>query len=373
MSRTKHALMIISVAVLVVAAVGLTLGDRIIKLFFRPTETTLEQGLSNDTEETRESIEVVAERLDTPWEVAVISDSETLVTERPGRLQLIGDNEQTFNISGVEHTGEGGLLGLALHPEFAENGWVYLYFTTREGGQLSNKIVRYQFDGNRISSRADILTGIPAASIHNGGRIAFGPDGYLYVGTGDANNTGLSQDTGSLAGKILRLTDSGRPAPDNPFDNEVYSYGHRNVQGLAWDDEGRLWATEHGPTAHDELNLITRGSNYGWPVIIGDETRSGMQAPIRHSGPNETWAPSGMAHVDGSLFFGGLRGQSLYQAEISGNSVSLKSHFRGEYGRLRTVVAHGDSIYILTSNTDGRGNPRSGDDKLIRLSTALFE
>jgi glucose/arabinose dehydrogenase len=373
MSRKKRVLLIALGIILALAAAGFLYRDQILRWVFRPTGTSIEQGVSNVRNDARESIEVIAEDLDIPWEVAFLPSGEALVTERTGTLKLIGGQERAFNIDGVEHVGEGGLLGVVLHPDYAENNWIYLYFTTRESGQLSNNIVRFELRDNKLSKDTDILTGIPASSNHNGGRMAFGPDKYLYVGTGDAANASLAQDTESLAGKILRLRDSGVPAPNNPFGNEVYSYGHRNVQGMAWDKDDKLWATEHGPSAHDEINLITSGSNYGWPTITGDQTSSGMKAPVRHSGADETWAPSGMTYTGGSLFFGGLRGQSLYQAKVDGQNLNLKAHFRSEYGRIRTAVAHRDSIYILTSNTDGRGSPSSGDDKLVRLSTTLFD
>ncbi|MCH7902636.1 PQQ-dependent sugar dehydrogenase, partial [archaeon] len=201
------------------------------------------------------------------------------------------------------------------------------------------------------------------------------PDGYLYITVGDAGKSDLAQNIDSLAGKILRLSDDGSIPLDNPFGNAVYSYGHRNPQGLAWDDKDQLWSTEHGPFGFDELNLIKKGKNYGWPIIKGDETKVGMESPIVHSGPNETWAPAGMAYLDGSLFFGGLRGESLYEAKIlSQNKISLKSHFRLNFGRIREVVlGYDDYLYISTSNTDKRGNPNPNDDKIIRINPEIFK
>jgi glucose/arabinose dehydrogenase len=303
-----------------------------------------------------------------------LPEGDLLVTERPGTLRRIGKDGRVYTIEGVAHTGEGGLLGMALHPRFQENHWLYLYLTTRSNGALTNRVERYRFEGDVLSQREVIIDDIPGASYHDGGRIAFGPDGYLYITTGDAGSPNSAQDITSLAGKILRLEDDGLVPGDNPFGNAVYSYGHRNAQGLAWDGRGRLWATEHGRSGirsgFDELNLIEKGKNYGWPVIQGDEEKEGMERPIVHSGPNETWAPAGIAFREGALFFGGLRGESLYEARVDDiGEVVLTSHFRGEFGRIRVVVLGPDAaLYIATSNTDGRGSPRENDDRLLRVS-----
>ncbi|MBI5583388.1 MAG: PQQ-dependent sugar dehydrogenase [Deltaproteobacteria bacterium] len=274
----------------------------------------------------------------------------------------------------MEQRGEGGLLGLALHPRFKENKWIYLYFTTRDEAGLKNQVVRYVFENNRLSGKKIIVDRIPAATFHNGGRIQFGPDGLLYAGTGDAGDSQSAQDPQALAGKILRVREDGSLPPDNPFGNPVFSYGHRNVQGLAWDDQRRLWATEHGRSGlfsgYDELNLIEKGKNYGWPVIQGDETRAGMVAPVIHSGPDVTWAPSGARHYRGSIFFAGLRGQTLYQARLdtAGGVEKLVGYFKGTFGRLRTVVLGPDGLfYLLTSNTDGRGRLGKSDDRIVTV------
>ncbi len=283
-----------------------------------------------------------------------------------------------YVIDGVEHVGEGGLLGMTLHPRFSENQWVYLYLTTKNGEGLINRVERYRFGRDRLTEKTTIIDNIPVAANHDGGRIAFGSDGYLYITTGDAGKSNLAQDIYSLAGKILRLKDDGSIPPDNPFGNAVYSYGHRNSQGLAWDNKGRLWATEHGRSGVlsglDELNLIEKGKNYGWPVIQGDEIKTGMESPVVQSGAAETWAPAGATFWDGSVFFGGLRGEALYEAKTtSERKVSLKIHFRKEFGRIRAVVLGPDGyLYITTSNTDGRGEPRASDDKIIRVNPSIF-
>ena len=229
------------------------------------------------------------------------------------------------------------------------------------------------------------LDDIPGASIHDGCRLAFGPDGLLYITTGDAGDAERAQDPGSLAGKVLRLTEEGEVASGNPFGDAVFSYGHRNPQGLAFDDRSRLWATEHGPSGmasgRDELNLVRVGENYGWPEITGDEMAEGMVSPVLHSG-GDTWAPAGLAYADGRLFFGGLRGAALFevrgvdQYEPSGGGAGdlrLLAHFEGELGRLRPVRLGPDGrIYFGSSNRDGRGDPRQGDDRVFAVDPAAL-
>lgn len=327
----------------------------------------------NNTPSQGGSSEIVVQDLDIPWELTFLPDGSILVSERPGNLvRLKRDSKEEITIVGVAHRGEGGLLGMALHPDFENKKFIYLYLTTSEGNRLSNRVERYVFDPERnmLSEKKEIISGIPGAIYHDGGRIAFGPDGFLYVSTGDAGQENLAQNTGSLAGKILRLKDDGSMPEDNPFGNAIFSYGHRNVQGLAWDNKGGLWATEHGRSGilsgYDELNLIEKGKNYGWPEIQGDETRPRMEKPMAHSGASATWAPSGAAYRDGSIFFAGLRGEALYEYVI--DKDKLVEHFKGEYGRLRNVVVGPDKkLYIITNNTDGRGDPKDRDDKIIRL------
>lgn len=331
------------------------------------------------TQQSEKDTEVIAENLDIPWEVGFLPfgfaqgepNNEILVTERSGTLFLI-KNRQKIPIKGVEHIGEGGLLGIALHPDFKNNKFVYLYYTySSNSDNTLNRAVRYRFDGSKLTEEQVIVDAIPGALNHNGGRIKFGPDNFLYITTGDAQNPSLAQDINSLAGKILRVTDEGKPAAGNPFNNLVYSYGHRNPQGLAWDEQGRLWATEHGAQALDELNIIEKGKNYGWPVIQGDEKQEGMVSPVVQSGVSATWAPAGAVFLDGSIFFGGLRGEALFEYKIAENS--LEKHFENRFGRIRAVVLGLDGyLYLTTSNTDGRGTPKEGDDKLIRINPKIF-
>jgi len=358
------------VVITVVVIMGLALRAPAYRLI-HPTQTP--QGVSIGADSAK--VEVVADRLRIPWSIAFLPDGGLLVTERPGTLRRLGKERMEYRVEGVEATGEGGLLGVALHPDFATNRYVYLYSTTRSGGDITNRVERYRLEADRLSDRTAIVTGIPGASFHDGGRIAFGPDGLLYIGTGDGGNADAAQDVHSLAGKILRVKDDGVIPDDNPFGNAVYSYGHRNVEGLAWDDRGRLWSTEHGPsgteTGNDEINLIEKGKNYGWPMIRGMERHAGMETPVAESGRDYTWAPASAAYRNGSLFFGGLRGEALYEARLGSDPPKIIGHFLHRFGRVRDVVVGPDGkLYLSTSNTDGRGVPHEGDDKILRFDPA---
>lgn len=347
-------------------------------IFFSVTEllpqdsVALPGAIIGDTGITQET---QAENLSIPWEVVFLPSGDLLVTERAGRLVRIGKDGSEQDIEGVAHVGEGGLLGMALHPDFETNQYLYLYMTTRDGGGLTNRVVRYRYRDGLLSERTTILQNIPGAQYHDGGRIAFGPDGKLYVTTGDAGDSFSAQDRNSLSGKILRVNDNGTVPSDNPFDNRVWSFGHRNPQGIAWDSGGRLWSTEHGPSGvssgYDEINLIERGGNYGWPIVKGDEEEEGMIPPMMHSGPNETWAPGSAEFYNQDLLFTGLRGKALYQFlyDESSGDMELVAHYRDEFGRLRTVRGGKDgNLLLLTSNKDGRGTVSKGDDKIIAVS-----
>ena len=304
--------------------------------------------------------------LTSPWALVALADGSVLVSERDtGKiLQVRGeDTESVATLSEVEPAGEGGLLGIALSPDTKT---LFAYYTAAE----DNRIAALSWDGRQLGEPDVILAGIPKGGRHNGGRMVVGPDGYLYVGTGEVGEPEMAQDTDSLGGKILRLTLTGKPAPGNPFDNEVYSYGHRNVQGLAFDGEGRLWASEFGEQEWDELNLITKGSNYGWPKAEGSADIDNLV------NPKVVWrtsqaSPSGLAYWQGSLWMAALRGERLWEIPIRGTDPDdPKDHFTEEYGRLRavTVANDGNSLLVTSSNTDGRGDVRDGDDRILRIT-----
>lgn len=321
-------------------------------------------------------LRTVTTGLDTPWGLAPLPDGDLLVSSRDkGTITRVdaetGKKTELGEVPGVSPAGEGGLLGLALSPDYASDHMVYAYFTSAS----DNRIVRMLYEekkpsGEQLGAPDTVFKGIPKGFIHNGGRIAFGPDKMLYAGTGESGNTGLSQDKKSLGGKILRLTPEGEPAPGNPFpDSPVYSYGHRNVQGLAWDTEQRLFASEFGQDTWDELNAIKPGDNYGWPEAEGKSDDSGFHNPIAQWATDDA-SPSGIAYAEGSIWMAGLKGQRLWRIPLKGTEASAdpQSFLKGEYGRLRTVVsAGGDKLWLVTSNTDGRGDPKKGDDRILEL------
>jgi glucose/arabinose dehydrogenase len=261
-------------------------------------------------------------------------------------------------------------MGLALSPSYASDHMVYAYFTS----DSDNRIVRMLYDakkpsGEQLGAPDTVFRGIPKGTNHNGGRIAFGPDKMLYVGTGETYVTELAQDKKSTGGKILRLTPEGEPAPGNPFNSPVYSYGHRNVQGLAWDSKQRLFASEFGQDTWDELNHIKPGDNYGWPEAEGQSDDSKYHNPIDQWSTDEA-SPSGIAYAEGSIWMAGLRGKRLWRIPLNGTKESAdpQSFLEDDYGRLRTVVsAGGNKLWLVTSETDGRGTPGSGDDKILEL------
>jgi glucose/arabinose dehydrogenase len=321
-------------------------------------------------------LRTVAEGLKTPWGLAPLPDGGLLVSSRDEATITrvdgkTGKKTEVGEVPGVSPAGEGGLMGLALSPDYASDHMVYAYFTSAS----DNRIVRMLYDENKPSGEQlgapdTIFKGIPKGFIHNGGRIAFGPDKMLYAGTGESGERGLSQDKKSLGGKILRLTPEGEPAPGNPFPGSpVYSYGHRNVQGLAWDGKQRLFAAEFGQDTWDELNAIKPGGNYGWPEVEGRSDDSGFLNPVAQWATDDA-SPSGIAYAEGSIWMAGLKGQRLWRVPLKGTEASAdpQAFLEGEYGRLRTVVsAGGDKLWVTTSNTDGRGSPKDGDDRVLEL------
>lgn len=322
-----------------------------------------------------EQTKIITQDLDVPWALAFLPDNSILVTERKGALRLIDKDGKLLTSPiakiSVKQNGESGLHGIAIDPKYSDNHTIFLYYTySADGNNTFNRVSKYTFENQTLGAETIVVDKIPGAIFHDGGRIKFGPDGNLYITTGDAGEPSKSQDKNSLAGKILRVRD-----PSNP-QVEIYSYGHRNPQGIAWDDKGNLWETEHGRSGVlsglDELNKIEQGKNYGWPVIEGNKKMDGMVTPMVNSGASDTWAPAGDAIFEGSIYFGGLRGQSLYQVNLS--TLELKTHFKNQFGRIRDVVLGPDNmLYITTSNKDGRGNPNPDDDKIIRVNPKLLK
>ncbi len=312
----------------------------------------------------------IVENLLAPWSIAPVSGTEALVSLRDsGDVLLLSRSGGTWtartagSVPGVAAQGEGGLLGLAVAPG---GNAVFAMLTT--GGD--NRVVRMAWDGSRLGAASVVLSGIPKGQIHNGGRITFGPDGLLYIATGDAGSPSSAQDPASLAGKILRVAPDGSIPSGNPSSGSpVYSLGHRNVQGLAFDDGGRLWASEFGAQDTDEINLIRPGANYGWPIVEGTGSPAGLVDPAATWSPTAIASPSGIAFAAGSLWVATLRGRTMYEVPLSGNSAEAPiAHFGQQYGRLRDVAAVGpDALWLLTNNTDGRGDPAPGDDRIIEI------
>ncbi|MFC8503464.1 PQQ-dependent sugar dehydrogenase [Pedococcus sp. NPDC057267] len=318
----------------------------------------------------RPAVVTVAQDLDVPWSVAFLPDGSALVTLRD-RAQLLHVREGSApvvlgTVPGVAPAGEGGLLGVAVSPTFSRDHRVFVYYT----GEQDNRVVRLTFTDGRATSFVPVLTGIPKAGIHNGGRLAFGPDGYLYVTTGDAGNRPAAQDKSALGGKILRVTQDGGAAPGNPFGTRVWSYGHRNVQGIAWAPDGRMYASEFGQDTWDELNLIQPGRNYGWPVVEGKAARGGYTDPLVQW-PTSQASPSGIAVADGAVWMAALRGRSLWRIPLQGNGVGAPQRLLdGTYGRLRDVVDAGNGrLWVVTSNTF-RGTPGPHDDRILDLAVS---
>ena len=312
----------------------------------------------------------IATDLAVPWGVAFLPDGDAVVTERDtARVLLIHGPDhavqEVATIDVAEPAGEGGLLGVAASPDFATDHLLFFYVTTAD----DNRIVRATYEQGRLGPLRVVLDGIPKGPIHNGGRLQFGPDGYLYASTGETGQGDLAQDKDVLGGKILRITADGRPAPGNPFPGSpVWSYGHRNVEGLAFDDHDRLWASEFGQNTFDELNLIERGANYGWPLVEGRGDRPGLVNPQMVWDPSVA-SPSGLAYLDGHLWMAALRGMRLWRIDVSGGRAThATDFFVGDYQRLRTVaVAPDGRLWVTTSNRDGRASPSAGDDRILLI------
>ncbi len=329
-------------------------------------------------------VETVLTGLEVPWSLNFAPDGRLFVTERPGRVRIVtlgGASELALSLDGVFAQGEAGLLGLALDPEFAQNHFVYLYYSASVPGGGVNRVVRYREVNSRLGERLVLLDNIPAAQIHDGGRLRFGPDGLLYASAGDAADANNAQDVASLAGKILRLNRDGTTPRDNRFSSPVFTYGHRNPQGFDWHPtSGEIWESEHGNNGNDEVNAIRTGLNFGWPRIEGTSTMSGMEAPITFFTPSI--APSGASFYRGqrvpqfvnNFFVATLRGMHLLRLTVDPSTRRVTAQERlleGTFGRLRDVVFGPDGyLYFCTNNRDGRGNPMSGDDRVLRIVPA---
>jgi len=336
----------------------------------RPTTPTA-PSLTEATDGDWSSLDIagtVATGLNVPWGIAFLSDGSALVSQRDEasvvRIGTDGDIDDLGTVPGLRTGGEAGLLGIALDPADAEV--LFAYVTTGS----DNRVVRMSVADGRLGRPDPILTGIPVGGRHHGGRLLFAPDETLFVATGDAGNGDLAQDRGSLGGKILRLTRDGKAADDNPFDNRTWSYGHRNVEGLAFDADGRLWASEFGDKKSDELNLIRRGGNYGWPQVEGTGGGEDLVDPLATWGTDDA-SPAGLAIARSTAFLGALQGECVWAVPLDGEKAGEPARFLEGHGRIRNVVAAPDgSLWVTTSNTDGRANPKDGDDRILRVAFA---
>jgi glucose/arabinose dehydrogenase len=319
-------------------------------------------------------VATIATGLQIPWEIAFLPDRRALITERPGRVRIMTATRHLLAAPAarvpVSAQGEGGLLGLAIDPRFSSNHFVYVYRTTATG----NQVVRYRLLGSRLVGPVIVARGVPAGSNHDGGRIHFGPDGRLYISTGETRQPGLAQNRASLGGKILRMSPAAYHA-SGARRPQIFSLGHRNPQGFDWQPgTGALVETEHGENANDEINILRFGGNYGWPIVQGTANRRGLIGPaVLYT---QTLAPSGatFVHLPGSAWtgdflVGGLAGEQIRRVRLrGGRAVINEPLFDGRYGRIRTVVEGPDgALYALTNNRDGRGDPRAGDDRVLRI------
>ena len=322
-------------------------------------------------------VNVVAGGLEVPWSLAFAPDGRLFVTERPGRIRVVRDSRlepEPVATLPVAHAGEGGLMGLALDPTFADSGRLYVCYTAQRNDRLVNRVVALTLRDGQAHEDRVLIEDIPGAGIHDGCRLKFGPDGKLYVTTGDAGDSRRAQRLDALNGKILRINADGTVPSDNPTNGSpVYSFGHRNVQGIAWDRAGRLWASEHGPSGipccHDEINVILPGRNYGWPHVYGKAHDRRFVDPVVESG-NDTWAPAGIAFLGEHLYVAALRGRRLLRItpNADASSAQVANLLERAYGRLRDVVTGSDgALYVTTSNRDGRGAAASNDDRILRV------
>lgn len=329
-----------------------------------------EQSQSDDNQDRKETkgIETVAQGLDTPWSIAKSNDVFYL-SERPGKIIKIDGNkknEQQVDLDKeVSTAAEAGLLGFVLAPDFKDSQEAYAYYTYEDNGQF-NRIVKLKLENDTWKEEEVLIDKIPSGQYHHGGRLKIGPDDKLYATTGDASDEQNAQDKDTLGGKILRINLDVSKPKDNPISNSyVYSYGHRNLQGIVWTPDGQMYASEHGNQANDEINEIKEGHNYGWPVIEGNEENNNMETPIFTSGSDDTWAPSGIAFKDGIIYSAALRGEGIMKFDVEKDEMKKVAT---KYGRIRDVYIVNDDLYFVSNNTDGRGNPSQNDDKMYKVS-----
>ncbi|MFU1767995.1 PQQ-dependent sugar dehydrogenase [Mammaliicoccus sciuri] len=329
-----------------------------------------EQSQSDDNQERKETkgIETVAQGLDTPWSIARSNDVFYL-SERPGKIIKIDGNKKTEQQVDLEKevstAAEAGLLGFVLAADFKDSQEAYAYYTYEDNGQF-NRIVKLKLENDTWKEEEVLIDKIPSGQYHHGGRLKIGPDDKLYATTGDASDEQNAQDKDTLGGKILRINLDGSKPKDNPISNSyVYSYGHRNPQGIVWTPDGQMYASEHGNQANDEINEIKEGHNYGWPVIEGNEENNNMETPIFTSGSDDTWAPSGIAFKDGIIYSAALRGEGIMKFDVEKDEMKKVAT---KYGRIRDVYIVNNELYFVSNNTDGRGNPSQNDDKMYKVS-----
>lgn len=329
-----------------------------------------EQSQSDDNQDRKETkgIATVAQGLDTPWSIAR-SDDVFYLSERPGKIIKIDGNKKTEQQvdldKEVSTAAEAGLLGFVLAPDFKDSKEAYAYYTYEDNGQF-NRIVKLKLENDTWKEEEVLIDKIPSGQYHHGGRLKIGPDDKLYAKTGDASDEQNAQDKDTLGGKILRINLDGSKPKDNPMSNSyVYSYGHRNPQGIVWTPDGQMYASEHGNQANDEINEIKEGHNYGWPVIEGNEENNNMETPIFTSGSDDTWAPSGIAFKDGIIYSAALRGEGIMKFDVEKDEMKKVAT---KYGRIRDVYIVNNDLYFVSNNTDGRGNPSQNDDKMYKVS-----
>ncbi|MEV5027451.1 PQQ-dependent sugar dehydrogenase [Paenibacillus sp. LPE1-1-1.1] len=334
-------------------------------------QNSVDEQQKEEQEQTNVSIEeqeVIAENLEVPWSIEKLENTFYL-TERQGNIVIIENGETERQSVELEKelatASEAGLLGFVLAPDFPESDLAYVYYTYEDNSGQFNRIVTLHMENNVWREESLLLDKIPSGSYHHGGRLKFGADGKLYATAGDASDSDIAQDLGSLGGKILRMNLDGSIPNDNPFPNSyIYSFGHRNPQGITWSPDGTLYASEHGNDANDEVNKIEAGQNYGWPIIEGDEEQEDIVSPLITSGDEATWAPSGMGYYGGKLYVAALRGTAVLEFDLE--TGEQREVITG-LGRIRDVLIEDNSLYFISNNTDGRGDPQENDDKLYRI------